>query len=38
MILEACTPLGCNKFIVCIGCHKQIESCQCSRQTEVTAA
>jgi hypothetical protein len=32
MILEACTPIGCNKFIVCIGCHKQIESCQCSGQ------
>ena len=21
-----------NKFIVCIGCHKQIGSCQCSGQ------
>lgn len=31
-ILETCTPLGCNKLVVCIGCHKQINSCHCSQK------
>ena len=26
---EACTPLGCNTVLLCIGCYKQVEKCVC---------
>ncbi len=26
---EACTPMGCNTFVVCTGCFKDIAECQC---------
>jgi hypothetical protein len=26
---EACTPLGCNTFVVCTGCFKDVLECSC---------
>jgi hypothetical protein len=26
---EACTPLGCNTFVVCTGCFKVVLECSC---------
>jgi hypothetical protein len=26
---EACTPLGCNAVLLCLGCYKQVEKCVC---------
>jgi len=26
---EACTPLGCNAVLLCIGFYKQVEKCVC---------
>ena len=28
---EACTPLGCNAVLLCIGCYKQVEKCVCQK-------
>jgi hypothetical protein len=30
-IFEACTPLGCNAVLLCIGCYKQVEKCVCQK-------
>ncbi len=27
---EACSPMGCTTFFVCLGCHKETENCSCS--------
>lgn len=26
---EACTPMGCNMFVVCTGCFKDVSECLC---------
>jgi hypothetical protein len=26
---EACTPMGCDTFVVCTGCFKNVGECSC---------
>ena len=32
---EACTPLGCNAVLLCIGCYKQVEKCVCQNNNSM---